>query len=914
MGSWPGPCTCGTPRVARPAAEPGLRLPLPDGAVLLARPRRWACPAWVVQRLWWALLLVRRVPRRRHAARGRSGSARRRPALIGRPRVRPGAAHAHRPSGRSRSRPGRRRCAPWVLVPLVLGAAARSSPRRAAALSGAGGAASAGSTPPRPAAVLPLGVLWLLTRRRVARRRLCCLWWPSLVVLGHRCGGWCRCSCSAATARRSSTSSRPPRSPRPHHHARRALRGTADWVPYLEDLQRRQRPADHPLLVVNDRAAGRSGLGGLAWRRTRPRVWCSCLLCGLSLVTLGHVGPVDGLARRRVRAALDGALAPLRNVHKFDILSSGCRWPSAWRTSSRALARRHRVLDDPLSLRPVRRGRRGLRRVGAAAPCCRRCGCHATGPLRPASRTTGPRRAAGWTAPGPRPALLVPGSRFAALPVGHTGDEPIQSIGAVALGGPQRGPAHPAGHIRLLDAWSSSRRGTGVGLCAVRWPAPASATSWSATTSTTRRPAVAARRGACGPVDGSRRDGRGVLRAARPAAAARPTGSSTAGSAWACRRSRSTRSAAPRRPPCAWPRRRRGGRGRRRRGSRAARSRGPCDARSWPPVAAPNRPRRVPGAHRRPAPARGQLRPRHARHLETLTPDDPLRISKPPETTAGRRPGHRGRRAAGGGDVGDGVVGVRRRRIRGRRPRGRCRTRPSTERPLRVASGPATTPQGSWLRGRPRARRPGRWHGAPRRGHRHHRGRRHHRRRVERAAGRRRRGHPARRHHREAAGHCDLVRGDAQSSGRPASARSRSRPHRGPHHRAAEQPVGRRAGPRRAVRRRRRASCVFLGTRPLCAPTAARTGEDAGGLDRTLTLPNDLTGTVAMTAPARSRAAADPAPSRSARPRRARDGAGETARSRRGASAVDGDLGTVGRGVVRPRPLDHPVAGTRRAR
>jgi arabinofuranan 3-O-arabinosyltransferase len=43
-------------------------------------------------------------------------------------------------------------------------------------------------------------------------------------------------------------------------------------------------------------------------------------------------------------------------------------------------------------------------------------------------------------------------------------------------------------------------------------------------------------------------------------------------------------------------------------------------------------------------------------------------------------------------------------------------------------------------------------------------------------------------------------------------------------------------------------SCIFLGARPLCAPTQARTGEDAGGLDRSFTLPTALRGTVAVTA------------------------------------------------------------------
>ncbi len=43
-------------------------------------------------------------------------------------------------------------------------------------------------------------------------------------------------------------------------------------------------------------------------------------------------------------------------------------------------------------------------------------------------------------------------------------------------------------------------------------------------------------------------------------------------------------------------------------------------------------------------------------------------------------------------------------------------------------------------------------------------------------------------------------------------------------------------------------SCLFLSSRPLCAPTAGRIGEDAGGLDRSFTLPTGFSGTAAVTA------------------------------------------------------------------
>ena len=45
-----------------------------------------------------------------------------------------------------------------------------------------------------------------------------------------------------------------------------------------------------------------------------------CLLTGVTLVTAGHVGAVSGAWAPEVRAALDGGLAPLRNLHKFDVV------------------------------------------------------------------------------------------------------------------------------------------------------------------------------------------------------------------------------------------------------------------------------------------------------------------------------------------------------------------------------------------------------------------------------------------------------------------------------------------------------------------------------------------------------------------------------------------------------------------
>ena len=74
--------------------------------------------------------------------------------------------------------------APWVLLPLVMGAQ-RGSPRRmAAARRGWRVAMVGGVNAAATFAVLPLGVVWLLTRTPGPRRRRLMLWWPIFTLLG----------------------------------------------------------------------------------------------------------------------------------------------------------------------------------------------------------------------------------------------------------------------------------------------------------------------------------------------------------------------------------------------------------------------------------------------------------------------------------------------------------------------------------------------------------------------------------------------------------------------------------------------------------------------------------------------------------------------------------------------------------
>ena len=103
------------------------------------------------------------------------------------------------------------------------------------------------------------------------------------------------------------------------------LRGTTYWVAGLES------PSSGPYLpagwsLLNDAlpvaatlVLAVAGLVGLTRRDLPERTWLVLgLLTGVALVSMGHLATVDGAWAGPLNEALDGALAPLRNVHKFD--------------------------------------------------------------------------------------------------------------------------------------------------------------------------------------------------------------------------------------------------------------------------------------------------------------------------------------------------------------------------------------------------------------------------------------------------------------------------------------------------------------------------------------------------------------------------------------------------------------------
>ncbi|KRE96136.1 hypothetical protein ASG76_03575 [Nocardioides sp. Soil774] len=345
---------------------------------------------------------------------------------------------------------------PWVLLPLVVGAE-RGSPRRAAALSALAVAMVGGVNAAATFTVLPLGVIWLLTRSGGPRRRSMLLWWPALVLLGtlwwlvplFTLGAY---SPAFLDFIESATVTTFPTT------VFDALRGTSDWVPYVDP----QSPAGEDLLtqfhlILNGGILLCVGLGGIALRRVAHRRFLLIgVLTGLFLVTMGHLGAPRGLLAAEINDLLDTALAPLRNVHKFDPvirlpLVVGLAFAvdelvSRVRASARGEVRAH----DPVSSRVL-------------AAVCVLAVAVTTSPFT-LGRVTADEKgfedvpgywseAAAFLGRSAEDgiALLVPGSSFATYVWGEPRDEPMQALASSPWAVRNAVPLVPAGNIRMLD-------------------------------------------------------------------------------------------------------------------------------------------------------------------------------------------------------------------------------------------------------------------------------------------------------------------------------------------------------------------------------------------------------------------------------------------------------------------------------
>ena len=417
----------------------------------------WAgLPEWIVQRAWWSVLLVAAF----------LGTVRLAAVLgIGTPNTRllGGLVYALSPRMVSTLGPVSAEVlpmavAPWIVVPLVR-ASVTGSVRRAAARSGVAVLLAGGVNAAAAVAVLPLPALYLLTRARGRRRAALLRWWSGsvvlatlwwvvpLVLLGRYSPpflDWIE-NASVTTANTSLVET---------------LRGTSQWLGFLTDSSGPVWPAGWllvttPALILDTVVLAVVGLFGLARKDLPERtVLVLGLLFGVLAVTFGHAGPLASPFAGWESSLLDGVLAPFRNVHKFDPLlrlplTLGAVHTLGLLAGSWSGGRRRRWLP-----RPAVAGLIGLVVValaGSAAPAL-------TGRLAPrGSYLSLPgywSDVATWLAARGEPgrALVVPGASFAEFYWGATRDEPLQALASTSWGVRDAVPLAPAGTIRMLDA------------------------------------------------------------------------------------------------------------------------------------------------------------------------------------------------------------------------------------------------------------------------------------------------------------------------------------------------------------------------------------------------------------------------------------------------------------------------------
>jgi arabinofuranan 3-O-arabinosyltransferase len=423
-----------------------------------------ALPDWVVQRLWWSLLMV-------VAFLGVVRLARMLGVTGFWPRLFAGFAFALGPRmvtelGVLSVEVLPYAVAPWVLIPLV-GAAQGRSLRRSAAASGLAVVCAGGVNAVATFAVVPLGAWWILTRFRGRRRWAMSGWWVlslaaatvwwviPLLLLGRYSPPFLDWIEPASVT----TSITTPDT---------VLRGTSQWVAYIADGGGAVWPSGwalvtQPVAIMALGVLAAVGLAGMALRGTPYRTFLlGGVLIGWVMVSFGHVGAPAGIGSEAINALLDGALAPLRNTHKFEVV---LRLPLALGIAFAVQAvlrrrsnRRRTVTDDH-------------RERGAVAPAAMVGGVAMIAlaliaSIQPAwsGLMTKDRsfaevpvywhQAAQWLADRDTPgrALVLPSASFAVYSWGRTNDEPLQALAQTPWVVRDAVPLTQAGAIRWLDA------------------------------------------------------------------------------------------------------------------------------------------------------------------------------------------------------------------------------------------------------------------------------------------------------------------------------------------------------------------------------------------------------------------------------------------------------------------------------
>jgi len=344
---------------------------------------------------------------------------------------------------------------PWILVPLVLavqaGPAATPGQRALlAAQSAVAVALCSGVNAAATGAVLVPGLIYLLAAGRSAPRWRIMVWWLPAVLLATawwlyplvllaRYGVSFLPYTESASATTSVTG------------LFNTLRGTDDWLAHLTSNQKPWLPAGFQIsngalpTIITGVVAG-LGLTGLVSRRMPHRrflLWV--LLAGLVIVVAGSSSAFGNPLVRSIDSIINGPLAPLRNLDKFDPL---VRLPIALGLAS-LLAEAGRV--------PLVRRRAVVTATAAGAVGLLVLPVYIGGLSVPGSFPSVPRywaSAAGWLnqRAGNSAVLEEPGARFGQYSWGSPLDDILQPLFVGDWASSQLGVIGSVGNTRLLEA------------------------------------------------------------------------------------------------------------------------------------------------------------------------------------------------------------------------------------------------------------------------------------------------------------------------------------------------------------------------------------------------------------------------------------------------------------------------------
>ena len=409
-----------------------------------------ALPAWVVQRLWLtAVFLAAFLGTVRLSARLGIGS----PAA----RIAAGFGYALSPSALSLMGINSSEFLPAAVLPLILlplvrllrhgQVLDRRQRLRAAAQSAAAVALCGGVNAAAVLGVLTLALIYVLTGQRGWSRWRVLAWWAPLTALATawwtipllllgRYGVSILPYSESAAVTTSVTG------------LSDIFRGTADWTTYLSVNGMPWWPAGFTisttvLPTVLTGLVGALGLAGLLSRRMPERRFLLCaVLIGVVIMASGYVSSLGNPTAGLVDHIINGPLAPLRNVRKFDPL---IRLPLALGLAELLTSVRFPRIRTAVALLAAA-GLAGLAIPAAAT------GLSADGdfPAVPGYWTS----AAGWlnTHAGNQAVLAVPGASFGEYIWGRPMDDVLEALFSGSWASTQLAVVGSPGNTRILDA------------------------------------------------------------------------------------------------------------------------------------------------------------------------------------------------------------------------------------------------------------------------------------------------------------------------------------------------------------------------------------------------------------------------------------------------------------------------------